>query len=292
MPGTGNASPTEPAAAVGGAAGAPGGARPIGPALLMALWLAFSLPAGAACALDLFTLWQRPELPLNLAAGHWADYRRLALADGRRTDDLLRIQCLERDEEGGWILEVVPLVETAPDVFTVVPGEGLRLHLTEAVARRRDGILQVVREVHLWRDGAAQLLDRGRWRQDPLVTASFSGDFRPDLVRESPPTVRVIGGRELECRQLEFAAADTQQAVLPQGRLIQATSQEVSAAVHQDIPLLGLAYVSERLRSESWLDPPSRRRLPPPQVRIEILECIAFGSGASALLDPARALGD
>ncbi len=257
-------------------------------------WLAFCLCAASADyarPLDFFTLWQRPELPLNLEAGTWADYRRQALAGGRRTDDLLRVQCLGKDRRGNWVLEVLPLVQTAPEVVGVVPGEGLRLHLAPAVAERRDAIVNVVEEVRLWRDGAMRVLDRQEWRQDPLVTASFSGDFRPTAVQERPATVRVIGDRELTCRQLLFAAADTQAANLPQGRMIQAASQEVAAEVHQDIPLLGLAYVAERVRFESWLDPPGDRRLPPPQVRIEMLECFAFGRGATSGLDPAPDLG-
>lgn len=242
--------------------------------------------AGQALALDLFTLWQRPELPLNLEAGLWADYRRQAHVDGRRSEDLLRILCLGQCDRGHWVIEVVPLVEVAPDVFEVVPGEGLRLHLSPAVASRRDGIMQVVEEVRLWRDGAVRELDRQEWRQDPLVTASFSGDFRPDLVQELLPAVRVIAGRELVCSQFVFSAADTQAASLPQGRVVQAVSQQVEAMVHEEIPLLGLAHVSERLHAESWLEPPGQRRLPPPQVRIETLECLDFGRGASTSLLP------
>lgn len=250
------------------------------------------LSAVAAPALDLFTLWQRPELPLNLGAGQWADYRRQALAQGRRTDDLLRIQCLGRDELGRWVLEVLPLVEAPTDVFTVVPGEGLRISLTDAIADRSGGILAAVAEVRLWRDGEVRTLEGQQWRQDPLVTASFSGDFRPDFVEEQSATVRVITGRELTCRQFVFAAADTQVAESPVGRLVQAVSQEVAAAVHADVPLLGLAYVTERLRSESWLDPPSKRRMPPPEVRVEILECIAFGSDARPQLAPFQGRSD
>lgn len=284
MRGSGRASPIEPAADPGrqSAAGRRG-------AIALACWvLAFWCPT--ALALDFFTLWQRPELPLNLEAGLWADYRRQALAGGKRTDDLLRIQCLGVDRRGNWVLEIVPLVETSPAVFAVVAGEGLRLHLSAAVTGRRDGIMEVVEEVRLWRDGAMRFLDRQEWRQDPLVTASFSGDFQPSLIEEQAPTVRIITDRTLTCRQLTFSAADTQQAILPQGRVIQATTQEVAAAVHPDIPLLGLAFVTERIRAESWLEPPGERRLPPPQVRIEILECLDFGRGARALLTPAADL--
>jgi len=255
--------------------------------------LAVILTCTPAVALDFFTLWQRPELPFNLAEGQWADYRRQALSEGRRTDDLVRIQCLGRDAEGYWLLEVVPLVETAPGRLELVPGEGLRLQLTDAVEDRAGGIVDAVAEVRLWRDGEVRVLDRREWRRDPLVTASFSGEFAPDVVEERDPTVRVIGARELSCRQLVFAAADTQTAELPGSRMVQTASQEVSAAVHPDIPLLGLAYASERIRAESRLEPPSDRLpTPPPSVRVEILECLGFGSEARPALGPVSGAGD
>lgn len=277
MHGTGSASPTERFVSVR-------------PALRRRLvcFLAFLLPGlltgGPAPALDLFTLWQRPELPLNLAEGLWADYRRQALTGGRRTEDLLRIQCLGRDDAGHWVLEVLPLAEPSPDEFVIVAGEGLRLRLSAAVQTRTGGILAVVETVHLWRNGKVRRLEREQWRQDPLITASFSGDFQPTQVEERHPTIRVIGGHELMCRQFVFAAVDTQRAVSAVGEMVQISSQEVSAAVHPELPLLGLAYVTERVRHESVLDPPGRRRPPPPQVRVEILECIGFGDDARPAL--------
>ena len=257
------------------------------PALIMLL------VATPTVALDFFTLWQRPELPLNLEAGRWADYRRQALSEGRRTDDIVRIQCLGRDGDGHWIVEVVPLVETAPDYLEMVPGEGLRLYLTDLIMTREGSIVDAVAQVRLWRDGEVRVLDHREWRRDPLVTASFSGEFVPDMVEERDPTVRVIAGRELQCRQLIFAAADTQSADLPGSRMIQTASQEVSAAVHADIAFLGLAYASERIRAESRLEPPSDRLpTPPPSVRIEILECLAFGDDAEPALGPVNRVED
>jgi len=253
----------------------------------LVLAAAILLLAASAGALDFFTLWQRPEIPLDLAAGAWADYRRQALTEGRRTDDLLRVQCLGRDPRGRWVIEVLPLAETAADSLVVVPGEGLRLHLDERFASRQGSLAEVVSDVYLWRDGQVTRLDEQSWRRDPLVTASFSGDFVPDTVTERPATIRVIGHRELECRQLEFAAADTQRAELPLGTMVQISTQEVAAAVHPEIPLLGLAYVTERLRADSHLDPPSDRLPPPaPRLRVEILECVGFGQGAGPHLGP------
>lgn len=246
---------------------------------------ALLMAATSVGALDLFTLWQRQELPLTLEAGIRVDYRRQSVSSGRRVDDLVRVQCVGRDDRGNWQLEVLPLVEVAPESLLVVPGEGLLLSLTPEALRRHSRLTDAVAEVHLWRDGQVTRLAEDEWRRDPLVTASFSGDFEPDSVTEQPSTVRVIGPHELMCRQLEFAAADTQRATLPAGVMVQVSSQEVAAAVHPGIPLLGLAFVTERVRAESHLDPPSDRFAPPPpQLRVEILECLGFGHDARRML--------
>jgi len=98
------------------------------------------LAATSADALDLFTLWQRQELPLTLDEGIRVDYRRQSVSRGRRVDDLIRVQCVGRDDHGNWLLEVLPLVEIAPDSLLVVPGEGLLLCLTPEVAGRRASV--------------------------------------------------------------------------------------------------------------------------------------------------------
>jgi hypothetical protein len=95
----------------------------------------------------------------------------------------------------------------------------------------------------------------------------------------------VVQGREMLCEQFVLTSADTLAADLPAGRMIQVTTREIAAAVARDVPFLGLAYAAERSRSESRLDPPSRRfKAPPPQVRVEIMELVAFGTGARPVL--------
>jgi hypothetical protein len=82
---------------------------------------------------------------------------------------------------------------------------------------------------------------------------------------------------------------DTQSVVLPAGRMVQVTSREITAAVNRELPLLGLAYASERIRSESTLDPPSGRLKPPPaRVRVEVMELIGFGGDGKPTLDGRR----
>ena len=52
---------------------------------LTLVWVTCGLVApGAqpACALDVFTLWRQPELPLRMEEGAWADYRSQVMAGG------------------------------------------------------------------------------------------------------------------------------------------------------------------------------------------------------------------
>jgi hypothetical protein len=55
--------------------------------------------------------------------------------------------------------------------------------------------------------------------------------------------------------------------------------------VHADVPFLGLTYVSERVRAESRLDPPSRRfKAPAARARVEVMELVAYGYESKAFL--------
>ena len=74
---------------------------------------AASLIATPTLALDLFTLWRQPEVPLRLETGAWADYRSLSLSAGRRSEELVRIQCLGQSADGAWIFELLTLDEPA-----------------------------------------------------------------------------------------------------------------------------------------------------------------------------------
>ncbi|MFN2370487.1 MAG: hypothetical protein ABR506_04945, partial [Candidatus Krumholzibacteriia bacterium] len=184
-----------------------------------------------------------------------------------------------------WILELVPLTEQADGTLVPAAGDGVRLEVAAAVTSRRGALLDHVLEARRWQDGRWHPFSREELRQDPLLASSLEHDFVADEVRVDPPTTRVVQGRELLCNQFTLTAADTQVADLPAGRMIQITTREIAAAVHGDIPFLGLAYAAERVRAESRLDPPSRRlRPPPPQVRVEIMELVAWGDGAKAVL--------
>jgi len=244
--------------------------------------------AGPACALDVLTLWRQPELPLRLAAGAWADYRTQVMTGGRRETGATRIACLGRDGDGddaAWIIELVPLAEQADGTREPVGDDGVRLKLAPSVTRRTGTLLDHVREAQRWTGDGWVPFSREELQRDPLLSSSLEHEFVADEVRRDPPTTRVIDGRELLCDQFTLSAADTQTADLPAGRMIQVTTREIAAAVNAEIPFLGLAYAAERVRAESRLDPPSRRfKAPPPQVRVEVMELVGYGTDAKEAL--------
>ncbi len=252
----------------------------------MSALLFASVPARA---LDLFTLWRQPQIPLRLKVGSWVEYQRQSLAGGRRERELLRIQCLAPGPghpDAGWLLEIVPVQELAePGEREPVPGEGVRVWVADTILMRRGQLLDTVVAVERWQDGVPTDLTGAQWRADPLVTDALRGDFQAESVADQGTTVRVIQDRSLTCHQFAFAAADTQAATFATGTLVQMTTIEVNAAVSDDIPLLGLAFAAERMRAESVMTPASPRfSPPPPQAKVETLECLGYGQDARPLL--------
>jgi hypothetical protein len=239
-------------------------------------------------ALDVFTLWRQPELPLRMEEGAWADFRSQVMAGGRRDEGLTRIVCLSREDgsdDDTWLVELLPLDEAPDGTRTPVPGEGARLRLSRKLLDRQGHLLDAVVTVERWRNGIPETVSEDQLRNDPLVATALDVEFTPDLVEPKDPTNRVIGGTQYLCDQFVMTAADTQSADLPAGRMIQMTTREITAAVHAEIPFLGLAYAAERVRSESKLDPPSRKFAPPPpQVRVEVMELLDFGKDAKPSL--------
>lgn len=267
--------------------GGSSGGRRLAPAVLLCVLWVLGAPGGAG-ALDMLTLWRQPELPLRLETGAWADYRTQVMAGGRRESGLTRVACLGRRGDGAdapWILEMVPLQEGPDGTCTPVPADGVQLTVAASILGREGTLLDHVLEARRWQDDRWEPFDRQDLRRDPLLASSLEQDFVAGRVQVDPPTTRVIQGRELLCDQFTLAAADTQVAALPAGRMIQVTSREIAVAVHPEVPFLGLAYAAERVRSASSLDPPSSRlRPPPPQVRVEVMELVAYGTGAVAAL--------
>lgn len=250
-------------------------------AVVLLLSLAGARPVGA---LDIFTLWNQPEIPLNLVEGSWVEYQMQVMAGGRQERGLTRVVCLGRDKEA-WLLELLPLEEAADGTRTPVPGEGARLRLSVAVLENRGHLLDSVVEAVQWKNGVAENVSVEQLRQDPLVSASLDAEFRPQRTVEEDSTTRVISSRQFLCRQFVMSAADTQSVDLPAGRMVQVTTREISAAINGDIPFLGVAYAAERVRSDSHLDPPSERMgPPPPRIRVEVMELVGLGTGAKASL--------
>jgi hypothetical protein len=238
--------------------------------------------AGPAFALDVFTLWQRPEAPLSLAVGDRVDYQTSIQESGRRTTDLVRLQCVE-DTERGWWLEILPLTETAAGLMPTA-GEGVRLLLDHEVVTRSGDLPARVLRVERWQAGVVEVLEGSSWREDPLVKTSLQAGFSPDTVERQGGTTRVVGEADLLCSQFTLVERDTTRIELPRGTLLQITKHEVSAAVHPDIPFLGVAFAAERVETRSVLDPPGGRRAPPPELRIETMELIDFGRDAKSRL--------
>ena len=269
----------------------PGGRRAArAPLALLAAAVALAVGAAtappAAMALDLFTLWREPQIPLRLETGAWAEYRSVTLEAGQRREELLRLQCVGRtgDSGGAWRIELVPLVE-AGQARTPAPGEGVAFELDDRVRRREGRLADLVGRVTRWRDGRATTLAAEEWREEPLVAASLGADFAAERVDTGGPTTRVVEGRSLLCRQLTLTADDTLRVALPRGTLVQVRTREISAAVHPDVPFLGLAFAAERTVAAGKVEPPSPRRAdPPPSVRVDSLELLAFGGGARPLL--------
>jgi len=259
----------------------PAGGRHI---LSVACVLVAILAALPSPALDLFTLWRQPEIPLTLEAGAWVDYRTQVMAAGRRENGILRVVCIRADEDEV-VLELLPLEELRDGILTPVPGNGARVSLDGSVRKRKGSLLGAVRGVRHWQDGQARDISPEELRDDPLVSTSFTSDFQPDTVESRQTTTRIVSGLQFSCRQWVMASADTQSVVMPAGRMNQITTREVAAAVHEDIPFLGLVYASERVRASASLDPPSRGvPLPPERHRVEVMELVGFGRDAKPTL--------
>jgi hypothetical protein len=239
-------------------------------------------------ALDVFTLWKQPQVPLRLAEGEWADYRFQVMSGGRQEQSVTRVACLDRaggTDDQAWIVEILPLREDADGRLLPLPGEGLRLRLSRKLLSREGSLLDHVLGARQWSAGRVTEMSADQLRQDPLLADSFNEEFTAATVTPGTPTTRVVGGVQYLCDQTVMAAADTQVASLPAGRLRQVTTRELAVATHPDLPFLGMAYASERVRSDSSLDSSGGRLRPPPaRVRVEIMELVAHGRGARPAL--------
>lgn len=246
----------------------------------LAILMTGSLPAAA---LDLFTLWRQPMLPLNMTVGGWADYSSISHSRGQRNENLVRIQCVEHygsDETGGWVVELLPL-GLVDQRREPLPGEGLRLYFSQRLLRRDAPLMDVVEKVERWEGGQGSVLDPTEWRENPFVSSSLRAEFTPDSSELISSSVRVVDTLELLCDHFQMTALDTQRVQLHQGHLEQVSSWEITAAVNDKIPFLGVAFAAERTHAESRLDPPSERfTAPAPVTKVETMELVAFGDGA------------
>ena len=256
-----------------------------GRGLLAVLLLLIGSPVWA---LDFFTLWRQPNIPLQISEGSWADYRTQVMAGGRRETNQVRISCLDRrfgTDDESWLIELLYLEEKADGSLAPLPGQGTRLRVSRDLLKRTGQLMDSVLEIENWQDGKGEAISPAEVRNDPLLAASLSSEFVPDRMEVTGQTTRVVQGRQLLCDQFTMAAVDSQSARLPAGNMVQVSTWEITAAVNSDVPFLGLAFVTERVRSESRLDPPSKRmKMPPPRIRVESMELVAFGVDARPVL--------
>jgi hypothetical protein len=158
------------------------------------LWVACGMISSGvrpARALDVFTLWRQPELPLRMEEGTWADYRTQVMAGGRREEGLTRIVCLGREygsDDDTWLIELLPLTEQPDGSLVPVPGEGARLRLSRGLLDRQGHLLESIVEVQRWRDGIPETISKDQLLEDPLVSASLDSEFSPDTTesRDQP----------------------------------------------------------------------------------------------------------
>ncbi len=246
--------------------------------------LLFAVPSSA---LDLFTLWREPVIPLQIRPGDRVDYNRTTLSGGQREVDLLRVQCVGEVGEAGarsWLLELLPLAETGGGLEPVA-GEGVQLQISERLLGRQGNLADLVERVVRWDGGQPTVLTPADWREDPLVLATLQSEFVPQTCERADSSVRVVAGHELRCDQYVLSAADTQRVRLPRATLEQITEWQISCAVNGEVPFLGLVYAAERTRSLSRLEPPSARfTSPAPGLRVETMELVGYGEDAQAWL--------
>ena len=113
-------------------------------ALLVVL---FFLNDSPAYALDFFTLWRQPNIPLRIVEGSWADYRTQVMAGGRRETNLVRISCLGRrfgSDDESWIIELLYLEEREDGSMVPLSGQGTRLRVSREILKRTGQLMDLV----------------------------------------------------------------------------------------------------------------------------------------------------
>ncbi len=269
--------------------------QPIGPksnisprAVLLVGIIALLGTSVPARALDIFTLWHQQEIPLDLTPGSWVDYRSQVMAAGRQDTDLTRVVCLSSTPDspaGTLVFEIMPLAEDDKGALHPRPGQGVWLLVSADVSRRQGALMDAVLEAWQWDGGVARELSLAELREDPLAAETLRSAFVAERVDKRDATTRIIAGQQFLCEQLVMSAADTQSVTLPAGKMTQISVHEVTAAYNPQLPLLGLAYATERISFETKFDSPNPRVRPPgAKIRVEVMEMVNFGHDAKSLL--------
>ncbi len=143
------------------------------------------LVAGSpALALDLFTLWRQPEIPLR-SGGAWVDYRTQVMAGGRREPGCTHLACL--DGSGGATTNPgssssCPWTKRADGTLVPVPrAMGTRLRHFAAASARAGALLDARARDRQWRDGDAR-------RRSPRPSCATTPWWPPRWRPSSCPT--------------------------------------------------------------------------------------------------------
>ena len=238
-----------------------------------------------AYGLDLFTLWQQPEIPLDMQVGARLDFRTMKVESGRRTHGAVRIQCVRHTPEG-WVIEIIPM--TSEDNSLVVPElvQAWQFVLDDGFSKREKTMSSLVSSV-VKLDGTNKTpVSDKEWKSNPLIKSAFTDGFVPGNVEEHQQASRIISGVTLMCDQLVLTANTTNSIELPNGTMEQSSNRVVTVSVHKDIPLLGIAYAVEKLEIKSkFISGKGSRKSPPAEVSIETMELVDYGLDAVSLFD-------
>jgi hypothetical protein len=235
--------------------------------------------------LDLFTLWQQSEVPLTMESGARLDFRTMKVEQGRRSHGAVRIQCVGHSSDG-WIIEIIPMEAGKSSLIIPKPVQAWQFVLNEDFLNREKDLSSLVSSVVML-DGTQQtVVAEKEWKSNPLVQTSFSSEFVPDRIELHKQSSRIVSGKTLMCEQLVLSADTVNSIELPRGAMEQTCSRIVTASVNKEIPLLGVAYVVEKLEIRSrFVSEKNKIKSPPPENIIETMELVDYGLDATSLFD-------
>ncbi|MCP4145050.1 MAG: hypothetical protein GY752_07165 [bacterium] len=238
-----------------------------------------------AYGLDLFTLWQQPEIPLDMQVGARLDFRTMKVESGRRSHGAVRVQCVRHSSEG-WVIEIIPMISENNSLVVPELVEAWQFVLDDDFSKREKELSSLVSSVVKLDGTIKSPVNDKEWKSNPLIKSAFTDGFVPGNVEEHQQASRIISEETLMCDQLVLTANTINSIELPNGTLEQSSNRVVTVSVHKDIPLLGIAYAVEKLEIKSkFISGKGSRKSPPTEVSIETMELVDYGLDAVSLFD-------